>query len=147
MTRSLLSSVGLIHVASALAMSDAIDDASTIIDMAEYEGALIFVPIEDCANGGVATMALEQNDANSSVGMADLPAAVASLTSAADDDLNGKHLAIDIHRPSGRYLRVKRTSAGANVAFGAVSVILYGARKLPVSDDAGLISVSSPAIA
>jgi hypothetical protein len=144
MTKTLLPSVGLAHIASALAAGPAIDDDSTIIDIAEFEGALFMVPIEDSANGGTATLTVEQNDVNSGVGMAALAGAEASLTSAADDDLNGQMLAVDIYRPSGRYLRVNRASAGANIAFGAVTVILYGPRKMPVSEAAGLTVVASP---
>jgi hypothetical protein len=148
MTKTLLSAVALAYLDGAVVAGAAIDNDSIIIDMAGYEGVVFITTVEDSVSGGVATMTVEQNGANSGAGMAALVDAVATLTSGADDDLNGKQLAVDIYRPAERYLRVNRTSAGANIAYGSVIAILYGARKLPVIDDGtvgNLVAVSSPA--
>jgi len=148
MTKTLLSAVALAYLGGAVAAGAAIDNDSIIIDMAGYEGVIFITSVEDAMSGGIATMTIEQNSANSGAGMVVLADAVATLTSGADDDLNGKQLAIDIYQPTERYLRVNRTSSGANIAYGSVIAILYGARKLPVVDDGTvghLVAVSSPA--
>lgn len=146
MSPTLLNTTGPIWAAAAVVAGAAIDNDSDIIDMAEYEGVVFMTTIEDSVDTAVAAMAVEANDADSGVGMAVLAGALATLTCAADDDLNGKILAVDVYRPAQRYLRVKRTSDVANIAFGSVVAIRYGARKLPVDDAAAgaMTSVTSP---
>lgn len=144
---TLLSNVALAYLAGAVAAATGIDDDSTIIDMAGYEGVIFVTTIEDSVDTGVASLIVEQSAANSGAGMAALANAVATLTSGADDDLNGKLLAVDVYRPKERYLRIKRTSATANIAFGPVTAIRYGQRKSPTPDTAAIgdmVSATSP---
>jgi len=147
MSPTLLNTTGPAWLAAAVAAGAAIDDDSAIIDMAGFEGVILMTTIEDSVATGVATLTVEQNAANSSVGMAALAGAVATLTSAANDDLNGQLLAVDVYRPAERYLRVNRASATALIAFGSVIAVRYGARKLPVDavSVGALTSVTSPA--
>lgn len=146
-TPTLLSNVTLAYLAGAVVAGAAINDDSTIIDMAGYEGVIFITTIEDSVDTGVASLIVEQNAVNSGTGMAALSGAVATLTSGAADDLNGKVLAVDVYRPKERYLRVNRTSAVANIAFGSVTAIRYGQRVSPTPDTAAtgdLVSVTSP---
>ncbi|QPM89376.1 hypothetical protein [Pseudooceanicola algae] len=148
MNPTLLSELSLVGLAAAVAAGAAIDNDSAIIDMAGYEGVIFMTSIEDSVATGVATLTVEQSDANSGAAMAALAGAVATLTSGVNDDLNGKLLAVDVYRPRERYLRVNRASATANIAYGAVTAIRYGARVLPVPDGGAsgdLVSVTSPA--
>lgn len=136
------------YVGAAVAAGSSINNNSTRIDMAGYEGVVFFTTITDSTDTGVATLTIEQNTADSDTGMAALSGAVAAATSGADDDLNGKLLVVDVYRPRERYVQAVRTSATANIAFGEVHAVLYGARKLPLSDDATVAasaSVTSPA--
>ncbi len=135
-------------LAVALVAGSSIDDDSAIIDMAGFEGAIFVTSIEDSVDTGVAAMTIEQNSVNSGTGMAALDGAIATQTSAANDDLNGRLLAVDVFQPQERYLRVNRTSTIANIAFGSVMVFLYGKKKLPAADDLTVghfVSVASPA--
>jgi hypothetical protein len=125
------------------AAAASINSNSTIIDTAGYEGCLFLCPITDCVATGVATMKVQQNTANSTSGMADATGASAQATSAANDDLNGKFLAIDIYRPQKRFLRIIRTSATANIAYGDVTAILYKGRKAPITQDATQVAASA----
>lgn len=148
MTKTLLSAVALAYLGGAVVAGAAINDDSIIIDMAGYEGVLLITTIEDSVSGAVAAMTVEQNSANSGAGMAALADAIATLTSSGNDDLNGKQLVVDIYQPTERYLRVNRASSVANIAYGSLIAIRYGARKLPETDDGTighLVAVSSPA--
>ena len=147
MNPSLLKNVSISWLAAAVVAGSSIDNDSAIFDMAEFEGILFITTIEDSVNTGVATMTVEQNTANSGTGMAALSGAVATLTSGADDDLNGKILAVDVYRPKERYVRVNRTSATANIAFGSVIAIPYGSRKRPTLEGTlgDFVAVTSPA--
>lgn len=134
-------------LAAAVAAGSSIDNDSAIIDMAGYEGVVFITTIEDSVDTGVAAMTAEQNSVNSGTGMAALAGAVATLTSAANDDLNGKLLMLDVYRPKERYLRVNRTSATANIAYGPVIAIRYSGKKMPI-DLSGIghaVTVASPA--
>lgn len=119
------------------------DDDSAIFDSNGFESVLFIASITDCLDTGVATLTIEQNTANSASGMAALAGATDTLTSAANDDLNGLVLMVEVVRPRERYLRANRTSATANVAFGDVIAIGIPARKQPVSHTGTV--VASPA--
>ncbi len=140
---NLLNTVLPTWLAAAVAAANNTDDDSAIIDMAGYEGVLFVTSIEDSVDTGVATMTIEQNSVNSGTGMAALSGAVDTLTSAANDDLNGQFLMVDVYQPKERYLRANRVSATANIAFGPVIAIPYGAKKLPTGHTGTV--VASPA--
>lgn len=123
------------------------DDDSAIVDTQGFDGVLFVCPITDSAQTGVASLIVQQNTANSGTGMATLAGMTAAVTSAANDDVNGKLLIADVYRPMERYLRVKRTSATANIAFGDVIAILYHGRLGPTAQAAAaaIVAAASPA--
>lgn len=116
-------------IAAAVAAGSSINDASGIIDMADYESVAFVAPISDSAATGVATLSVQANDANSGTGMAAVEGATATITSAANDDLNGTALIAEVRKPGQRYLRAVRTSATANIAYGEVIAILTPHRR------------------
>lgn len=131
----------------AVANASNTDDDSAIVDMQGFDGVMFLCPLTDSAQTGVASMAVQQNTANSATGMATLTGMTATVTSAANDDVNGKLLIADVYRPMERYLRVKRTSATANMAFGDVIAILYHGRTGPTAQAAAaaIVASASPA--
>lgn len=148
MSPQLSKDVEIREVGAPVAAGSSIDNNSDRVDMAGYEGVVFVVAIEDSANTGVATATVEQNSTDSDSGMAALAGAVATATSAANDDLNGQLLVVDVFQPRERYVQLVRTSSTANIAFGTVIAILYGKKKKPVSDHstvASAASASSPA--
>lgn len=124
------------RVGAAVAAADDTDDNSARLDMSGFEGVVLFGAITDCLDTGVAALTVEQNDADSDSGMAAISGAADSLTSAAGDDLNGQCLMVDVYRPQKRYVQGVRTSTVANIAFGELYAVRYGARKKPVTDGA-----------
>lgn len=145
--KQLSKSVKFLWLKGAVANASNTDDDSAIVDTQGWDGVCFVAPIIDSAQTGVATLTVEQNTANSATGMAALAGAVATATSAANDDLNGKCLIVDVYRPLERYLRVNRASATANIAYGDVLAILYHGRVGPAAqaDAAMAVAVSSPA--
>ena len=93
-------------------------------------------------------MTIQQCDTSGGT-YAALSGAVATATSAANDDLNSHLLIVDVHRPRERYLKATLTSATANIAFGETVAICYGAHKAPITQLAAEVSqltaVASPA--
>lgn len=148
MNPQMLPGVDIREAGAPVAAGSTIDNNSDRIDMANYEGVVFVVPITDSVDTGVATLTIEQNSADSDTGMAALSGAVSTVTSAANDDLNGQVLIVDVYRPRERYLQAVRTSATANIAFGTVIAILYGPRVEPRtahSTVAAQVAVTSPA--
>lgn len=138
----------IVYAGAAIAAAANTDSNSSRIDTANCEGVIFFTTITDSVQNGVATLKVEQNPADSDAGMAALSGAQADLVSAANDDLNGKVLIVDVYRPRERYVQGVRGSATANIAFGEIYAIKYGHRKLPVADNPTLgekAAVASPA--
>lgn len=140
----------LAYGGAAIAAASNTDGNSTRFDMANWEGIRFFTTITDSVDTGVATLKIEQNTADSDSGMAAIAGASASATSAANDDLNGKVLVVEVYRPRERYVQAVRTSATANIAFGEVYAELYGPRVKPTSDhstvsDSAIVSSAAEA--
>lgn len=125
----------IIYAGAAVSAASNTDSNSTRIDTANCEGVVFFCTITDSVDTGVAALTIEQNTADSDSGMAALSGAVANLTSAANDDLNGKVLIVSVHKPRERYIQAVRTSTTANIAFGEVYAVKYGVRTMPVADN------------
>lgn len=145
---SLVKNVDIREVNAPVSAANNTDDNSDILDMSGYDGVVFIVPIEDSVSGGVATLKVEQNTANSDSGMAAVSGGVATATSASNDDLNGKLLVVDVYRPRERYVQGVLTSATQNIAFGTTIAILYKGSKMPISEHSTIADqavVASPA--
>ncbi len=123
------------YVGAAVAAGSSIDNNSSRIDMAGYESVAFYTTITDSVDTGVATMTVQQSDADSDTAMAAVTGTAATATSAANDDLNGLGLIAELRRPTKRYVQATRTSATANIAFGEVIAVLKPRRK-PASQGA-----------
>jgi hypothetical protein len=125
---------GLIHntevrvVGAPVAAGAAIDSTSSRIDMADYESVTFVAAITDSVATGVATLTIEENDTDADAGMAAVSGGAATVTSAADDDVNGTALIAEVYHPAKRYVQAVRTSATANIAYGPVIAILVPKR-------------------
>lgn len=117
------------YVNAAVVAGSSIDDNSSRIDMTDYESVVFMVPITDSVDTGVATLTIQGNDADSDTGMTAIAGAVASATSAANDDLNGTMLVAEVRHPADRYVQATLTSATANIAFGETIAVLKPRRK------------------
>ena len=124
-----------VYAGDAVTAGSSIDNNSSRIDMAGYDGVLFIATITDSVATGVATLTVEENDADSDAGMTALTGGSATVTSQANDDLNGTTLVVDVYKPEKRYVQAVRTSETANIAFGNVIAIPYSGRKLPLTAD------------
>lgn len=120
----LLNNVEVRWVKAAVAAANNTDSNSARIDMVGYESVTFVVPIDDSVATGVATLKIEHNDADSDTGMTAIEGASASKTSATNDDLNNKVLAVEIIKPNKRYVQAVITSGTGNIAFGAMIAVL-----------------------
>jgi len=67
--------------------------------------------------------------------MAAITGGAATATCVVSDDLNGHLLVAEVYHPDERYVQCALTSATANIAFGTVVAIRYGAKKFPITED------------
>ena len=122
------------YVGDAVVAGSSIDDNSTRIDVQDYETVTFMVPVTDSVDTGVAALTIQGNDIDSDTGMTAITGAIATVTSASNDDLNGKVLMVEVRNPATRYIQAVRTSATANIAYGTVTAILKPHR-VPVTAD------------
>jgi len=140
--KSLLKNCSIREVGAPISAANNTDSNSDIIDMQGYDGILFVGTVTDSVDGGVATLKVEQNDANADAGMAAITGAQAQATSAANDDLNDKLLIVDVYRPLKRYVQAVRTSATQNIAFGSLIAILYKGTKFPESEHSSVLDAA-----
>ena len=117
------------EVGAPIAAGATIDDNSDRIDMADYDSVTFLVPITGSVATGVATATVENNDTDSDAGMAPVSSAVATVTSAANNDVQGQLLVVEVARPARRFVQLVRTSAAANITYGTVTAILKPRRR------------------
>lgn len=131
---SLLNNSAASSVGDAVSAGSSIDNDSSTVDMAGFDGVVFYAKITDSVATGVATLTAEDGAASNGSDAAAISGAVDALTCAVNDDINGQLLAVDVYRPQGRYVRVNRASATANIAYGDVIAVRYnGPRKLPAT--------------
>ncbi|MDE2901784.1 MAG: hypothetical protein OXP73_02015 [Chloroflexota bacterium] len=123
------------------------DETSASIDMTGFQCALFILPITDSVSTGKAELRVQASTDNMTFG--DLDIDEVSATSAANDDLNGHVLRIEVKRPLHRYLRARILSTAANIAFGATHALRYGSFRTPPPGDGDVLAeevVASPAL-
>lgn len=112
------------------------DVNSDIVDTAGAESVRFIIGFGAITSGAVTSIKVQQNDANSGTGMADL--ADSGITVADTDD--NKIAIAEVYRPRERYLRLTTKRATQNAVIDFLMVELAYPRKLPIADDSTVIS-------
>ncbi len=119
---------------------------SSAVDMAGYEGVLLFTTFGTITANGVQSIKVQQSsDDGDSDAYADL--AGTGITVADDDD--GQMFGVEIIRPKEQYLKLIVSRATQNAVVGEIYALQYGTRHKPVTntvtDTATFESHESPA--
>lgn len=104
---------------------------STIIDMAGYDGVLFLALLGTIIEAGTIDVAVEQNTANSTSGMARVATTSAHTVTAANAALTQSVIAVDVFRPQERYLQAFITPASQNAVILGIVAIRYHGRVQP----------------
>lgn len=113
--------------------------SGSIIDMQGFDGVIFVAQLGTVTSGGVATLGVQSNTANSTSGMATLTAPVATAyTDVGGANSNGVIIA-DCYRPQKRYLRPQLTRATANIVINNIYAIQYTARTEPVTQPTNVL--------
>lgn len=131
-------------VGALVAAGNAIDNNSARIDMAGYESVTFVAAITDSVATGVATLLIEENDADSDAGMTAIAGASASRASVVNDDINGQALVSEVFKPNRRWVQAVRRSTVANIAYGDIFAILVP-RRLPAVQGGTVAAVARAA--
>lgn len=107
----------------------AIDTA--VVDTQGYQSCTFVWSMGSITAGAVTSAKVQQGDEAGGGDMDDL--AGSAITIAADDD--GQTFAVEVHRPTKRYVRLVISRATQDSVVGEIYAFLYGARDLPVSNN------------
>lgn len=127
--QNLANDVKISWVKALIASANNTDSNTAILDMSGWDGVVFITPITTATTGGVATLTVEANTANSDSGMVAITGAAAAKTSPS----NGTLLIVDVYRPLKRYVQGVLTSATQVVTFDATIAIQYRGTKAPVT--------------
>lgn len=125
---------------SAAAAAGQTDVASSILDMAGFDGVLFVALLGDVTDTSVLTLTAQQNTANSTSGMAALTGTATFTAGASDAD--SKAMILDVIRPVERYVRAVLSRGTANAAVDGILAIQYRAGTKPCTQDASVIASS-----
>lgn len=138
MSQNLAKAISAIRVSNAVAAGTT-DVTSSVIDMQNYEGALIVFAFGTITASAVTSCKAQQSsDDGGSDAYADL---LATGITVADDDDN-QLVILDIYKPRERYLKGIIDRATQNAVVDGIFVFRYGAKKLPATDDSSTVVAS-----
>lgn len=106
--------------------------SGSIIDLAGFDGVMFIALAGDLTITAVLTLQAQQNAVNSATGMATL-ANVASVTAVSATVQDNSALALDVFRPTERFLRPQLVRATANAVIDGVIAILYEGNEQPTT--------------
>lgn len=112
---------------------------SDIIDMQGYDGVLFVAGLGTLIENGTLDVFVEQNTANSTVGMARLATTAVHTVTAANALLTKSAILVDVYRPRERYVQCNITPATQNAVILGIVAILYKAQSVPVTQGATVI--------
>ncbi len=103
----------------------------TILDMSGYEGVLFIASFGVLLATGTLELVVDQNDADSSSGMAELEGTVTYTVPATP--VSEVCLALDIYKPMERFVRCGIELGTANAEIDGVIAIQYKGKKAPIA--------------
>ena len=105
-----------------------------LIDMQGYEEVTFVVAFQTVVNGAVVTFKIAQGDENDTAEMVVSDAALAAVTSDGTEvALSNKQLAIDIQRPTKRYLEPQVVVATQNAPIDHITAFKYRPSVKPIA--------------
>lgn len=108
------------------------------LDMANFDGVVATVAFGPISGGAVTSVKAQQSADGST--WADL----AGTSQAVADDADNTTVYLSIHKPAKRYVRIVVGRATQNATVGGATYLQYGARTLPVPQDAAGEKFVSP---
>ena len=112
--------------------------ATSIVDMAGWDGVAFIALTGDVTSGCVLTLTAQQDELNGAGGMASLTG-TATYTALSATDADNKALILDVQKPNKQFVRALFTSATQNAVKAGVIAIQYRGTSLPAVQGATVI--------
>lgn len=111
------------------------DLESSTIDMLGFDGVLIIYKLGAITATGVPTLTVKDSSDDSTY------ASISGASQAGDSDDDNLILAINVHKPTKRYLRANLNRATANVVLDGAIAIKYGPNKSAVTQGSTVVGI------
>lgn len=118
---------------------------SDIIDMSGWEGVIFVAGLGTTIENGTVDVAVEQNTANSTSGMAAVAGTAAHTVTAANAALAKSCIVVDVYKPRERYLQCYVTPAVQNAVILGVVAIRYNGTAPDITGAIKATVLASPA--
>lgn len=102
---------------------------TSIIDMQDWDGVCFIACLGSVTDGSVLQLAIQENTANQTSGMAQPTGAITASVTASSN--SNAVLVADIYRPLKRYVRAELTRTTQNAAVDSIVAIQYRGRVVP----------------
>ena len=112
---------------------------SDVIDMQSFDGVVFIAFLGDVLDTAVLTLQAQQGDQSDGSDATNLAGVLATFTADATSADNNM-LAVEIARPTKRFLRVTLTRATANAAVDGIVAVQSNPAEAPVTQDASVLA-------
>ncbi len=111
-----------------------------VLDMTGYEGVMFIALTGDVTDTSVLTLTVKANSANSTSSPTPVTQKASDAFTASATSADSKVIAVDVYKPTLRYVFAELTRATANAVIGGIIAIQYEPNYKPTSQDATVIA-------
>lgn len=129
--------ITVVEAAAAAAQTELVTD---VLDMSGYEGVMFIAMLGDVSDTSVLTLTVKGNSANSVSSPTPVTQKASDAFTAGAATADSKVIAVDVFRPTLRYLFGSLTRTTANAVVGGIIAIQYGAHNKPTTQDTSVIA-------
>lgn len=129
--------ITVVEAAATAATTELVTD---VLDMSGYDGVMFIALTGDVTTNSVLTLTVKANSANSVSSPTPITQKATDAFTAGATDADSKVLAVDLYKPTLRYVFASLTRTAANAVIGGIIAIQYQAKDMPTSQDATVIA-------
>lgn len=111
-----------------------------VLDMTGYEGVMFIALTGDVSDTSVLTLTVKANSANSTSSPTPITQKASDAFTAGATSADSKVIAVDVYKPTLRYVFAELTRTTANAVIGGIIAIQYGPNYMPTTQDASVIA-------
>lgn len=129
--------VTVVEAAAGAAQTELVTD---VLDMQGFDGVMFVALTGDVTSGSVITLTVKANSANSVSSPTPVTQKATGAVTAGATDADSKVLAVDVYKPTLRYVFASLTRTTQDAIVGGIIAIQYGAHKKPTEQAASVIA-------
>lgn len=129
--------ITVVEAAATAAQTELVTD---VLDMQGFDGVMFIAMTGDVTTSSVLTLTVKANSANSTSSPTPVTQKATDAFTAGATDADSKVLAVDLYKPTLRYVFASLTRTAANAVVGGIIAIQYSAKDMPTTQDATVIA-------